>query len=475
MRLRVPLYAKLLGWLFLNLFLIGALLIAFPGRSGIGWNLMLSQPVRDRLVTIGDTLAREVMAAQPEASSAILDRYYGQYGVRFSLGPPDGLRPHGPPSGENMQGPPPEGPRFFGPGPPPLLERDERIRQVSIRHHSPLGPFEVLIPAIAPGSGDIRPVEVRARATGLRSLLVFLGIADQVLFVVLVVALSAALWWPFVFALTRTLVRITEATRSIAEGRFEVRVQTRRRDELGRLAESVNAMAVRLGALVGGQRQFLADVAHEVASPLGRMQIGLGLLESRLGAAGGRELVDIQDDARQMAQLLEELLMFSRTGPDLGRAEPGPVDLAATVAAALAQEAARERVHVEVAPGTLVLGHAALLARALANLLRNALRYVPEAAGPIEVIAASEGGKVLLRVADHGPGVAPDILPRLGEPLFRAEASRNREAGGFGLGLAIVRRCVESCGGSVTFRNREGGGFEALLTLAAAGPAIGPA
>ena len=84
---------------------------------------------------------------------------------------------------------------------------------------------------------------------------------------------------------------------------------------------------------------------------------------------------------------------------------------------------------------------------------------------PIELVAVRDGAEVKLSVRDRGPGVPEAALARLGEPFFRPELSRDRASGGFGLGLAIVRRCVAACHGEVRFRNRAGGGFEAEIAL----------
>jgi two-component system sensor histidine kinase CpxA len=107
-----------------------------------------------------------------------------------------------------------------------------------------------------------------------------------------------------------------------------------------------------------------------------------------------------------------------------------------------------------------------MLERALSNLVRNARRYAAEGTEPIELVASRDAAEVRLLVRDRGPGVPESALARLGEPFFRPELSRSRTMGGFGLGLAIVRRCVAACNGEVLFRNRTGGGFEAQINLA---------
>ena len=100
----------------------------------------------------------------------------------------------------------------------------------------------------------------------------------------------------------------------------------------------------------------------------------------------------------------------------------------------------------------------------MANVLRNALRYAGDA-GPITVTARAAGDMVTIDVADWGPGVPPDALPRLCEPFYRVDEARDRETGGVGQGLAIVQSAVQACGGTVRCRNLTPHGLEVRLTL----------
>src|SRR5579884_2635464 len=113
-----------------------------------------------------------------------------------------------------------------------------------------------------------------------------------------------------------------------------------------------------------------------------------------------------------------------------------------------------------------------LLTRAVENLLDNALRHTP-AGGAIRVSLGAQGRQVVVRVADTGPGIAAQDLPHLFTPLYRGEASRNRQTGGAGLGLAIARRIARAHGGDLTAANRAGGGavFTVSLPLDPCAPA----
>jgi two-component system sensor histidine kinase CpxA len=273
------------------------------------------------------------------------------------------------------------------------------------------------------------------------------------------------LWWPFVWRMTRTIRQLLHATQQMSQGRLEVRVSETRRDELGELATAVNSMAERLHTYLQGQRQFIADVAHEVISPIARMQIGLGILETHVPERGASALLDVREDLEQMAQMLDELLLFSRSGMESDRTPLTHTHLRGMVEKVIAAEAPDANVTIDVPAGIHVRARSAMLERALSNLARNARRYAAEGDAPIEILADREGAEVRLFVRDRGPGVPEAALARLGEPFFRPELSRGRSTGGFGLGLAIVRRCVAACNGETQFRNRAGGGFEAQITL----------
>ncbi len=142
------------------------------------------------------------------------------------------------------------------------------------------------------------------------------------------------------------------------------------------------------------------------------------------------------------------------------------VELRPLLLQVLQHEDPRQRLRADIVAGVRAMARQALLERAVANLVRNALRYAGDA--PVELSVARGGNAIHILVRDRGPGVPEAALPRLGEPFYRPEVSRDRDSGGSGLGLAIVKRCVEACGGGLSFRNREGGGFEAEIRLAAA-------
>src|SRR5581483_6118384 len=206
---------------------------------------------------------------------------------------------------------------------------------------------------------------------------------------------------------------------------------------------------------------------HELGSPLARLQVAIEILEARADPALAGPITDVREEVQQMTALVNELLAFTKAGLRAPPAELACVPLAEVVAGAVARENAQDRVRLELVPNLAVRADRELLTRAIANLIRNALRYAADA-GPITIVTRRDAAGAGLTVADDGPGVPPEALARLGEPFYRPEVARTRETGGVGLGLAIVRSCVAACGGEVRFANRMPHGFAADLTLTAA-------
>jgi two-component system sensor histidine kinase CpxA len=212
-------------------------------------------------------------------------------------------------------------------------------------------------------------------------------------------------------------------------------------------------MAGRLDGFVRGQKRFLGDVAHELCSPLARIQMALGVMEQRAEERQQPYVHDVREEVQQMSGLVNELLSFSRAALRERTLPLRPVPLAALVRKAVEREAAEARVEVRVDEALRVLAEPELLLRAVANLVRNAARYAGPT-GSVQITAASEGDRLRLEVADSGPGVPEGELQRIFDPFYRLEASHSRDTGGAGLGLAIVRTCVEACRGTVAARNR---------------------
>jgi two-component system sensor histidine kinase CpxA len=466
--MRAPLYLKILGWFLLNLLLLGAgALVFLRAQFHLDLETLLAGQAGAQVEAVGKLIAAELSGKTPPQWDAVLARYDAAYGVQFSIHRPDGqplAGARGPlprEIGENLQPPPRERP---GEGPPPPAPRGRGKALVHTRDPEAYWAFSPIpIPAPRPGAPPHEALLViRAGSLGAGGL--FFDARPWLLAGAAAIALSALFWLPFVRGITRALARMTDATRQIADGNFSITLERRSRDELGSLAESINRMAARLEGFVSGQKRFLGDIAHELCAPLARMQLALGILETR--TPNEAAVADVREEADHMGALVSELLAFSKASlaPVIHRA---PVQIRPLVERVIQREAVAGRVvDLRIAGDAVALADEHLLERALANLVRNAIRH---STGAIELDARLDGaGVLLLTVADSGPGVPEETLQRIFEPFYRIDPSRSRDTGGVGLGLAIVKTCVEACGGRISCRNRTQGGLEVSIRLDAA-------
>jgi two-component system sensor histidine kinase CpxA len=476
----------MLGWLALHLVVLAvcfALFVAFQLRLGL--DSLLSGSTGERLGNFGEGIARELRASSREEWPEILRRYSEERGVTLDLrlsseewvtdafdhvpenvtkrltllpgGPPPlraGYRPPPPPREDDFGAGPPDEPRFF---PPP--DRGGAASAQTSRPQPLAKP--VFLTRGNGGDGYWAAIDLFLPSQGPRSLLVLRAddLAGNGLLFDLrpwwlgglaVLGLSIAFWTPFALSMSRYARRLTRQTERIAEGDFLQESRIVRNDELGRLGHAVNAMSARLEQLVTGQRRFLADIAHELCAPLARLRTGLGVMEQAMPESQRERLAAVEEEAGELAQLIEEVLAFSRAGA--GRAQLQSVALEPLVRVAVSREAENLDVLVALRPGLVVLADPRLLSRAFANVIRNA-RIHAGSGGRLEIQGSYLSGKIFVQVRDYGPGVQEIDLPRLFEPFYRPDRSRARETGGSGLGLAIVRASVEACGGRVSATN----------------------
>jgi two-component system sensor histidine kinase CpxA len=191
----------------------------------------------------------------------------------------------------------------------------------------------------------------------------------------------------------------------------------------------------------------------------------VGILEQRADEGTRPYIQDLRDEVQQMSSLVSELLSFSKAslaGPAL---KLKAVNLRELIARAVEREKKEgTNIVVEMPDEAQALGDPDLLHRAFANLIRNAVRYAGDN-GPITISCSREAGVVAVKISDCGPGVSEQFLQRLFDPFFRVDDARTRESGGVGLGMTIVKTCVEACKGTVSCRNRQPSGLEVMVRL----------
>lgn len=281
---------------------------------------------------------------------------------------------------------------------------------------------------------------------------------------VLLAGLAGAVW----LTVGRTL-RPVDELRAGAEA-VSAREPSRRlpvpsaRDEVQRLARTLNGMLDRLEAGAQQQRAFVADAAHELRSPLAALRTELEVSLAHPDAAGHeQQSAAALNEVLRMSRLVDDLLLLARLDGST-RAHSVDVDLA-EVARAVAPAAGPDA-HVALTLGFApVYGDPDALARVVRNLVDNAARHTN---GVIEVRTHRANEMVELIVDDDGPGIPAGERERVFDRFARVDSPRSRDAGGTGLGLAIVRQIVTAHGGTVRAEQRPGGGARLVVRLPAA-------
>lgn len=286
--------------------------------------------------------------------------------------------------------------------------------------------------------------------------------------------------------ITRRLERLTDAAGALAAGDLERRIMVDRDDEIGRLGADFNLMATRLAEreqalliekerverLLDGNRRLVANVSHELRTPLATLRGYLEALEQSHGAQlPQHDLRVIQNEVQRLTGLIDDLFTLARAEQQRLPLAMTVVDIAELVgelAATLAPLARRERAVEVIAalPSDLppVYADRARLAQVLLNLAQNALRHTPE--GGIVAFAAEAGAQIVtIAVADTGIGIPAEELALVFERFYRGDASRTRETGGAGLGLALVRELVVAMGGTVDVTSIVGQGSRFSIQL----------
>jgi two-component system sensor histidine kinase CpxA len=484
--------AKIGGWVFLNLLLLAALFfLVFQTQFRFGLDALLAGPAGERVFALTHAVLGTLRASPPSDWGEVLQTFGEAYKVEFTLVAGDGRHIAGNPAPlpeevhirvAERRGPGDMAGRgpSFGKGPrrgrlqpeapkstitpPRFAMRTENPRRYWVALHVP--------PLQPPGDGLTDPIPgpwtLLMTTDSLHKGGLFLDLRVWVFTAAAAIVLSAVLWIPLVRGLTRSVSELTRATNEIAGGNFSIRVPENRGDELGQLGASVNRMADRLNGFVRGQKRFLGDTAHELCSPLARMQMALGILDQTASSSQAGSVHDLREDVDEMSALVNELLSFSKASLGGGGGQIKEIRLRDLVREAADREAGSgTNVEIAVPDGMTVMGRPDLLRRAVSNLIRNALRYAGTS-DPILISAEASDDFVSLHVRDHGPGVPDGDLERIFDPFFRSEQSRSRETGGAGLGLAIVKTCVEACGGSVQAVSRKPG-LEVTLRLQKSG------
>ncbi len=258
------------------------------------------------------------------------------------------------------------------------------------------------------------------------------------------------------------------ALRQLADGQLETRVQAlmgKRRDELSELGADFDRMALRVQMLVASQQRLLHDVSHELRSPLARIQAAIGVARQqpdRLLAMQER----VERESMRLDALVEELLTLSRLETTAKAANQDRIDVMDLLAdicedARFEAQTAHRELIFSARGHYAVVARADLLSRAFENIVRNAVKFTREGTAVTVTAEASETA-LTVTVSDHGPGVPPDAQAMMFEPFQRLGST---SVDGFGLGLTIAKRAIESHGGRIEAESAPSGGLTIRVDL----------
>lgn len=278
-----------------------------------------------------------------------------------------------------------------------------------------------------------------------------------------VLAVAGAMLW--VRRLSAPVAEFVVAAGRIEAGDFSARVPERGPREVRAVARAFNSMGARLEATEARRRSYLADVTHELRTPLSVIRGQTEAIADGLYPGDPAHLAPILEATGSLELLVEDLRTLALTESGTMTLSREPVELAPLVNETLsafqaAAEAGGVRLSEQVDEGVPAVNvDPARIRMVLGNLLSNAIRHTPPG-GSIGVGAAETGGSVRVEVVDDGEGIAPELLPKVFDRFVRGSGSR-----GSGLGLAIARDLVQAHGGSIAVESKVGAGTRIRFTL----------
>ena len=311
-----------------------------------------------------------------------------------------------------------------------------------------------LLPVAGPGNTAFYLYLSKASATLMPLVLFLTGLLILCLLLILAI-------YPLARSFTRPIRRLSDHLEQMAAGRFSAAdIRPVRQDELGRLEETYMKMAASVKEMMASKKRLLADISHELRSPLGRMEVSAELLTDTCRESGNRDGIRQTEvmaaEIRSMTGLVRALSEYAKINlPEfklnLEFTEPGALirdlfnrnrDIMEKRGLSLGLDNSEELPQLRLDPDHILI--------VLQNFVDNAMQQSPKG-GQITLGALKTDEGVRFFVSDSGPGIAPKYENQIFDPLFRTDSSRNRHTGGLGLGLAISRRITALHGGQIRY------------------------
>lgn len=248
--------------------------------------------------------------------------------------------------------------------------------------------------------------------------------------------------------------------KELSQGNLKHRVPVAKSDELGQLSQAFNGMTQRLHEMLTAKEQLLQDVSHELRSPLTRMKVALEFVKE----AQTRSLM--QSDIEEMEEIITHILETARVHNDHSRLNLQEVDPTELIRDVIT-------IYQKQPPGVIFREIKALPCLAdpeqikivLKNVLDNAIKYSRVDSKAVRISTEAKDGWVVIEIEDNGVGIDPEDLTYIWEPFYRADKSRTRDTGGYGLGLSLCKTIMEAHGGKIDIRSKPGKGTTVSLAI----------
>lgn len=249
---------------------------------------------------------------------------------------------------------------------------------------------------------------------------------------------------------------LSSAVESIGAGNYDISLPKGRKDELGELADSISDMAGKINSSVNAKEQLLIDVSHELRSPLTRIKLGLEV---------GSSKEKIEEDVIEMERMITGLLENYRNDSGFAAIKPVKAELSQLLEETVMEYAEQDRLNF-IKPEKDIFASADMdkMQVVFRNIIDNALKY---STGKIDIDITEQKGEAVISVKDSGIGISEEDLKNIFEPFYRADRSRSRLTGGFGLGLSICKKIVDAHKGTISIISSPGSGTEAVIKLPA--------
>jgi len=291
------------------------------------------------------------------------------------------------------------------------------------------------------------------------------------------ITMSALLAWLLARTLVKPILAIKRAATDIGNGQLESRIEsaTKRKDELGSLARSFNTMADKLSQNLTANQRLLADVSHELRSPMTRLQLAIGLAQQAINKPESQEkhLARCELEVTRLDKMISDVLSLSRLENTFQKVNLQLVNLDV-----LLDDICKDCQYLANEKQMLVSMHnffslsliadQNLLSSAFSNVIINAIKYSPDNSNiaiSMQQVSLNQQDSVNIIISDSGTGVPESAIEKLFQPFYRVDEARDRKSGGIGLGLAIAQQAVLAHNGEISAKNNENGGLSVAITL----------